>query len=136
MWWLGTEMDEMQDELKRDQALTEAQRQARTVVLPATELIKKFQENAEEAERQYRGKYLEITGVVERTGKDENGIPFAILHGGDEKAKFKIECYFDFVNELGEVPVQRVEKGQTVTLRGEYRGRISHIQVRECVLIK
>ena len=136
MWWFGTETDEMQDELKRQQALMEAQRQARTVVVPALQLIQDFEAGVEDAERKYKGKYLELTGAVERSGGDENGAPFVILHGGNESAKFKVECFFDFVDEIGEVPILRLEKGRTITVRGEYGGRISHIQVRQCVLVK
>jgi hypothetical protein len=131
MWWFGTEVDE----LKRQQAVL-ADRRARAVVIPASQLIQEVQGNTEAAEQKYARKYLEVTGVVERTGKDDNGIRFAILHGGDANAKIKIECYFDFINEHGEIPVPKLEEGQTVTLRGEFRGRISHIQIRECEVLK
>jgi len=55
-----------------------------------------------------------------------------ILHGGDEQAPLKIECFFygdeDNLNRLG--------KGQALTVGGEYAGRVSHVQLRGCVIVK
>jgi len=79
---------------------------------------------------------LELTGVVERTGRDRNNISYVILHGGDETAKVKIECYFD--DYLTGVPdyarVRQLAAGQKVTVRGEYEGQVSSVQMRECSL--
>jgi hypothetical protein len=94
MWWFGAEVDE----LKRQQAVM-ADLRARAIEISASRLIQEVQENTEAAEQKYARKYLEVTGIVERTGKDHNGIRFALLHGGDANAKIKIECYFDFSKE-------------------------------------
>jgi hypothetical protein len=136
MWQLNTAVNDMQDEIARAQAEHEADRRARTVVVAATDLLREFQNDPAAADQKYAGKYLELTGVVERVGKGRFDAPFVILHGGDENAKLKIECFFDFVYEEEEAGVKRLGKGQTVTVRGEYDGRVSNVQVRECVLVK
>jgi hypothetical protein len=135
MWLWGTAIEDLQEDFKRAQAMAEAERKARTVVVTAHQLLKEFQENSAEADRKYRGKYLELTGVVERTGGGDEA-PFVIVHAGDESATIKLECFFDLPDEIAEIELGRLEKGQSVTLRGEYGGRVSHIQLRQCVLVK
>src|SRR5207253_8964703 len=116
-------------------SVTAAERQTRTVVVAAADLLKELQDDPAAADRKYKGKYLEVSGVVERRGKGGGG-PFVILHAGDEQAPLKIECFFGFLDEEDEAPKDRLAKGQAVTVRGEYGGRVSHIQLRGCVLVK
>ena len=118
-----------------DQARREAEafRQSRTVVVPAPQLLQEFQNNPD-ADRKYKGKYLEIYGFVERVGTDGDDTPFVILNAGDEHATLKIECFFDAASEDDEVRIKRLRKNQTITMSGEYNGRVSNLQLRECVL--
>jgi hypothetical protein len=129
---MGKDLQKMIEEAK---AKAEAERRARMVVVPAAQLLEEFQ-NDPAADRKYRGKYLEIVGVVERGGNDGNGTPFVILHAGDENARIKIECFFDLEDEEDELHIKRLEKGRTITVRGEYDGMVSNLKVRECVLAK
>lgn len=124
-----------QQAAERAKANAEAERRARTVVISAARLLREFQSDPR-ADQKYRGKYLELYGVMERSGKDRDGTPFVILNGGDEKAELKIECFFDTADEENETRIQRLRKGQGITVCGQYSGRISHIQIRDCVLIK
>jgi len=124
-----------QQAVERAKADAEAERRARTVVISVSRLLREFQ-NDPRADQKYRGKYLELIGVVERSGKDREDIPFVILTAGDEKAELKIECFFDAADEENETRIQRLRRGQEVTVRGEYTGRISHLQIRDCVLVK
>lgn len=139
LWRAGLAIKDAQKMVDEQRAKAEADRRARTVAVPAAQLLQEFQDDAGAAERKYRGKCLEISGVVERSGRDENEIPFVVLHAGDEQAKLKVECFFVFANEAGDprdVRVEQLNKGQTVTVRGEYGGRISNVRVRDCVLVK
>jgi hypothetical protein len=122
-------------EMEKARAQIEADRRARTVVVSAEQLLQEFQD-APAADRKYRGKYLEMTGIIERVGTDGDDNRFVILHAGDEQAALKIECFFDTVDEDDATRVGRLSKGTTITVRGEYRGRVSNIQVRDCVLVK
>ena len=133
MWKMGQAMENMQKQV----AQAEADRQARTVAVTASELVKDFQADPAAVEDKYAGKYLELTGVVERTGRGRNESPFVVLHGGDENAKFKIECFFEYLPDAAaEARFRRLAKGQTVTVRGEYDGQVSNVRLRECVLVK
>jgi len=138
MWQMGKGIQDAQKEWERQQAAAEADRKARTVVVAAADLLQEFQKDAAAADRKYAGKYLEITGVVERTGRGRHDVPYVVLHGGDETAKVKIECYFDtFYEHTGDdARIKRLGKGQEITVRGEYDGQISNLQLRESVLVK
>jgi hypothetical protein len=56
--------------------------------------------------------------------------------GGIETAKLKIECFFDLAEKKDEVRIKRLGKGQPITVRGEYDGQVSNVQLRECVLVE
>jgi hypothetical protein len=135
-WRMGSALEDAQEAVEKARAEFEAQRKARAVAVAAADLLQEFQDDPAAADKKYKGKCLEVSGVVERTGKSGDIIPFAILHAGDEQAQIKIECFFDFefANPKEEAS-QRLKKGQAVTVRGDYGGRVSHLQLRSCVLV-
>ncbi|HVK10949.1 MAG TPA: hypothetical protein VM597_19420 [Gemmataceae bacterium] len=136
MWRMGAGMRDLQEQALKAQAEFEAKRQARTVVVSAEELLKEFEKDPAAADEKYAGKYLELTGAVERTGEGRHGQTFVVLTAGDEAAKLKIECFFNYVEPREETRIKRLPKGRTITLRGEYEGQVSNIQLQECVLVK
>jgi hypothetical protein len=136
MWQMNMAMKDMQEEMERAQEQEEADRKARTVVVSAKQLLQEFQDDPAAADIKYKRKYLEIAGVVEREGKDGREIPFIVLNGGDEQAKIKIECFFELAGVEDDERIERLKKGEAVTVRGEYDGRVSNVQLRECVLAK
>jgi hypothetical protein len=137
MWQMGKGIQDAQKEWERQQAAAEADRKARTVVVAASDLLQEFQKDPAAADRKYSGKYLEITGVVGRKGRGRYDVPYVVLHGGDENAKMKIECYFDTIYEQrDDARIKRLGIGQEITVRGEYDGQVSNLQLRESVLVK
>jgi hypothetical protein len=136
IWRTGAAVRDFQEQALKAQAEFEAKRQARTVIVSADALLQEFQKDPAAADDKYADKYLELTGVVERTGEDRFGQPFVVLHGGDENAKLKIECFFTPTGDRDEARIKRLTKGRTITLRGEYEGQVSNIQLQDCVLVK
>jgi hypothetical protein len=136
MWRMGSAFKDAQSEMERMRAEAEADRKARTVVVSAADLLQEFKNDPAAADRKYSGSYLEISGVVERSGRGRYNMPFVVLCGGEENANLKIECYFDLTDEKLEPRIKRLTNGQTITVRGEYDGQVSNVQVRECVLVK
>ena len=135
LWQMGGALKDAQKQMEEAAAKAEADRKARTVVVPAAQLLQEFQD-APAADQKYRGKYLELSGVVERSGRDGDETPFVVLNAGDESAELKIECFFDLETADDDARHERLKKGQTITVRGEYGGRVSNVRVRECVLVK
>lgn len=134
-WQMGKAARNFQQDMVQAQAQMEAERKARTVAVNAADLLAEFKADPDVADKKYDGKYLELTGTVERTGRGKEGV-FVVLHGGDETAKVKVECFFDLANHQEEGRILRLKPGQTVTVRGEYDGQVSNVQVRECELVK
>jgi len=54
----------------------------------------------------------------------------------DENTKFKVECFFDLGDPKDAVRIERLDKGEAITVRGEYDGRVSNVQLREYLLVK
>jgi hypothetical protein len=136
MWNLNTAMRNAGRMAEEAMAKEAADRQARTVVIEATDLLQEFGKDPAAADRKFAGKFLQISGVVESTGHEGRQSPFVVLTGDDVNAKFKIECFFDLFNVHDEAEIKRLDKGQSITLLGEYHGRISNLQVRECRLVE
>ncbi len=136
MWQMNRAVKDAQQAMEEEQKRMEEERKARTVVVPAAQLLKEFQDDPAAADLKYKGKYLEVSGVVERAGRQGGHTPFVVLHGGDEQSKVKIECFFFPEDDEDEAKIARLGKGQAVTVRGEYDGRVSNVQLRDCVLGK
>jgi hypothetical protein len=138
MWRMGGLMQDAQKAMVQAKADMEADRRARTVAVSAADLLREFQTDPAAADRKFQGKYLELTGVVERTGRDRNGISFVVLHAGDAGAKVKVECFFDdyLQGPPNDGRIARLTEGQKVTVRGEYTGQVSNVQVHQCSLVE
>ena len=135
MWRLGTALQDAQSAIEKARLDAEADRKARTIAVAAADILQEFQNDAATADRKYKGKVLELTGVVERAGAGAGGRSFVILNAGEDRDQLKVECFFDYVNVEGELD-GKLKKGQAITVRGEYGGQVSHVQVRGCVLVK
>jgi hypothetical protein len=133
---MNTMVRDAQREFQQALARDAADRQARTVVVAAADLVREFGQDPTSADRKYAGKYLEISGMLEKSGEEKDETPFVVLRGGDENAKLKIECFFDSALMRDQARIRSLEKGQSITLRGEYHGQVSNLQVRACVLVQ
>jgi hypothetical protein len=134
MWRMGGAIRDAQHAMEEAQLKFEEDRKLRTVVVAAKDLLDDFQHDADAADKKYKGKFLELSGIVERRGKSAHGAHFLILHGGDQDAAIKIECFMIFIDPKKDD--RPLEPGQAVTVRGEYLGRVSHVQLHSCTLVK
>jgi hypothetical protein len=113
IWRMGTAFEEAQKaavkEMERAKADAEADRRARTAVVGAADLLREFGKDPAAADRKYAGRYLEISGILERGGRGQRDAPFVILSGGDENAKVKVECFFDLADKKAEAQIKRLD---------------------------
>lgn len=133
MWRMGTAMQDAQKMMQDAIEKQEAERKARTVVVTATDMLKEFDNDAASADLKYKGKFLELTGIVEKRGKS-GGLVFVILKGNDAEGPLKIECFFGYLDEMDDTVDQLLAVGRPLTVRGEYSGRVTNLQVRGCML--
>lgn len=130
---MGRGVQNVQREMER----LEADRRARTVTVEAGQFLQEFDANPNAADRRYDGKYVEVTGVVDRVGQDRGDAPYILLRGAAGKPGRRIECRFDISDEDEEARVLRLRPGMQVTVQGEYDGQFENIvQLSECVLLR
>jgi len=135
MWRMGSALHDAQQMMKEAMEKAEADRKARTVVVAAADLLQDFQNDPAAADQKYKGKFLVLTGTLERRGNN-GGVPFVILHGGDIEAPLRIECFMAFVDDEDNVPAKLNDIGRQMTVRGEYAGRVTNVQMRGCFVVK
>jgi hypothetical protein len=87
------------------------------------------------ADKKYRGKVLEVSGVVRSSGNDFDW-EYKVTVGriglsGGEGVAIGVNCWFD---EDAKAAASQVKQGQTVTIQGRCDGRTSDVQLRKCKL--
>ena len=90
--------------------------------ISATELINAYKENEIKADKMYKGKIVEVNGIVDgiNSGIDDKAI--VILSDGDEFSFDNVQCCIDNDNQD---KACELEKGQNVTIIGEASGEIA-----------
>ena len=90
--------------------------------ISATELINAYKENEIKADKMYKGKIVEVNGIVDgiNSGIDDKAI--VILSDGDEFSFDNVQCCIDNDNQD---KACELEKGQNVTIVGRADGEIA-----------
>ena len=92
----------------------------------AANLVTDFVANETAANEKYKGRYWNVTGVVEESGKSMLGSYYVVLTG-DANSPVKIDCYFD--EESG---ISNMAKGQQMSILGKCYGIRTNVQMRGC----
>ena len=91
-----------------------------------------YNTNSVAADSQYKGKKLNITGVVDNIDEDITGEPYVTLEGNNTSL-FGVQCMFGRGNQSA---VVNLSPGQSVTLQGEVSGElIGNVLVRGCSIV-
>jgi len=99
-------------------------------VIDATKLLADFADNRESADRDYRGRYLEIKATVSRISQDPTGRYELLLNA----ASPAIYCNFPHA-AAGQI--QKLKVGDTVTVRGTCTGLGKHeVELQYCTLVE
>ena len=90
--------------------------------ISATELINAYKENEIKADKMYKGKIVEVNGIVDAidSGIDDKAI--VRLSDGDEFSIYNVYCHIDNENQN---KACELKKGQNVTIVGEANGEIA-----------
>ncbi len=98
----------------------------------ADALYADYQDNEIRADSEYKGKIIEISGVVKSVGKDKNGYPYIFLRTS-QTVILGIQC---FLGEYNYDDAMRVSKGQRVRIKGKVAGKFTNIQLHYCQVVE
>jgi hypothetical protein len=99
----------------------------------ARRIVDDYKANEVSADAKYKGKLIEVSGVVDTIGKDLLDTPFISLQSYEYAIIDHVQCMFD---KAAEAELAQVSKNQSITLRGEVSGKLGNIVVRGCRIVK
>ena len=113
-------------------AREKAQRQRKdreTIRITAPKLLAEYQANEVAADEAYKGKKLEVKGVVLKVAKDLLDDMYVTLKSGKEFDIFTVQCSFDDDHEEA---LAAVQPGAIVTIRGTCDGKLGNVFLKDC----
>lgn len=99
--------------------------------ISASDLFKAYDANELAADEKYKGKTLEISGVIGELGKDILGSPYILLRPSGVLV-FGVQCMLDDSEQASKA--SQLSKGASVTLTGDVSGKLGNIVVRNCTI--
>lgn len=104
--------------------------QAPAHVVAASQLIGEYADNEVKADGKYKGKVVVVTGRVQDIGKDVMDDVYIVL--GGTGFLDGVQCSF---TPSEHAMVAELDKGQTVTVKGEVSGLFGNVHVEKCSLV-
>ena len=98
-----------------------------SVIITASKLYKEYNANEIAADEKYKGKIIEITGVIRDIGNDIMDNAYITLVGDEYFGD--IQCYF---NEKS--VVAKLSKGKRITVIGSCSGLMMNVQINNCIV--
>ena len=98
-----------------------------SVTISASKLYKEYNENEIAADEKYKGKIIEITGVIRDIGNYIMDNAYITLVGNEYFRD--IQCYF---NEKS--VVAKLSKGKRITVIGSCSGLMINVQINNCIV--
>ena len=89
--------------------------------ISATELINAYKENEVKADKMYKGKIVEVSGIVDGIDSDMDDKAVVRLSDGDEFSIYTVSCYIDDENQDNAC---ELKKGENVKIIGKADGEI------------
>jgi hypothetical protein len=102
------------------------------VAVQATNLMADYKGNELRGDGKWKGKLVDVTGVVGDVKKDILDKPYVTLGSGALLEIPMVQCHLASGQEG---VAARLSKGSTATFRGRVRGLMMHVQVHECELV-
>ena len=98
-----------------------------SVTISASKLYKEYNENEIAADEKYKGKIIEVTGVIRDIGNDIMDNAYITLVGNEYFGD--IQCYF---NEKS--VVAKLSKGKRISVIGSCSGLMINVQINNCIV--
>ena len=98
-----------------------------SITISASKLYKEYNENEIAADEKFKGKIIEVTGVIRDIGNDIMDNAYITLVGNEYFGD--IQCYF---NEKS--VVAKLSKGKRITVIGSCSGLMINVQINNCIV--
>ncbi len=103
------------------------------IKVTAQELLEAYDENGVAADKQYKGKELQVTGTVGSIGTDILDDAYITLENEeDEYAVISVQCYFE---KSEEDSIASLKAGDKVTVTGVCDGNNLNIVLKKCHVV-
>ncbi len=119
--------------IRQEQTVNEVTTAVNTVNVTATQLVSDYEANEVAADGKYKGKILEISGVIDSISKDVLNTPQIILSSGRNDTFRSIQCSFA-ANQEGELAV--LAKGKAIVIRGKCNGLMGNVLIEGSMIVK
>ena len=98
--------------------------------MSASELINAYKENEVKADKMYKGKIVEVNGIVDGIDSYMNDKAVVTLSDGDEFSIYTVSCYIDNDNQD---KACELKKGENITTIGKADGEvIGQPSIKDC----
>lgn len=101
------------------------------IKVTAAELSADYKANEVAADAKYKGRLVEVSGIVDTIGKDILDTPYIAFAAGQYDIIDRVQCMF---SKSDEPVLAAVAKGQRITLRGTVSGKLGNILVQGCAI--
>jgi hypothetical protein len=118
-----------QQENKEKAAKQEAK--ADMLKVAAREIIEAYKGNEVKADNAYKGKYVEVSGIVSNVAKDIMDHPYVTVGTGEDFAVIEVQCTFA---EKASAAAADIEKGKKISVRGHVKGKLMNVLLEDCEL--
>jgi len=95
----------------------------------AEQIFSDYTANEVAADAKYKGKVVEVSGIVGTIGKDIVNSPYVTLKAGGEYSITNVQCMF---TKNDEAVLATVVKGKTLSLIGKVSGKLGNILLQDC----
>jgi hypothetical protein len=99
----------------------------------AIQLVNDYKANEVAADQTYKGKIVEVSGVIESVAKDIMDTMYVSLHGGAEFEFRGVQCYFASKNTAR---LARLSKGLPITIKGQCDGLMGNVLLKNCIIVE
>ena len=136
---LGIAGSQMGDTAKTEVAQTSNQEEKKievpvaTLKVTATQISEDYKANEVAADVKYKGKTVEISGLVGDIGKDILDTPYVTFQTEQYAIVNQVQCMF---SKTDEQKLTNLSKGQKITLTGEVSGKLVSVIVKGCEIVE
>ena len=107
--------------------------EANPIEISAHDLWMAYDENELNADNQYKGQIISVTGTVSEIGRDLiTDVPFIALKAEDSIGIYSIQCFFQSADTHEKVAA--VKDGDVITITGKCTGKSLNVLLRDCYI--